>query len=141
MAGYFRTGNHIYNGRHLMGADIERGTFVNIDADGLIQVADADETLVMRVEEKTELWGREAVALEVVACGDNAVYLLANDSEIDNTCVFDERYYVVKKDTFGSIKRPLIGEELVITVESDLYNTLVEGDLVTVADNGTIAKA
>ena len=141
MAGYFRTGNHIYNGRHLMGADIERGTFVTIDEDGLIQVADADETLVMRVEEKTELWGREAVALEVVACGDNAVYLLANDSEIDNTCVFDERYYVVKKDTFGSIKRPLIGEELVITVESDLYNTLVEGDLVTVADNGTIAKA
>lgn len=141
MAGYFRTGNHIYNGRHLMGADIERGKFVKIDEAGLIQVAEADATLVMRVEEKTELWGLEAVALEVVECGENAVYLLANDSEIMDNCAFDERHYIVKKDTFGSIKRPLIGEELVVSVASDLYAALAEGDLVTVAAEGTIAKA
>lgn len=61
MAGYVtKLMGHVYDGANLSGEKLTNGVFAEITADGVKKVTAAKDTL-MRVEEKTELWGNPAV--------------------------------------------------------------------------------
>ncbi len=61
MAGYFRKLNgHVYNGEFTAGETLENGVFVEITTDGVKALA-AKGDMVLRVAEKTTLWGMSAV--------------------------------------------------------------------------------
>lgn len=48
--------------------------------------------------------------------------------------------YEIEAGAFVKMHRPLAGEQMIVTVADALYKTLNEGDLVTPAANGTVAK-
>lgn len=61
MAGYVtKLMGHVYDGGHAGAEALTNGVFVEITTDGVKKVTAAKDTL-MRVEEKTELWGLPAL--------------------------------------------------------------------------------
>ena len=61
MAGYVtKHMGHIYDGSNTSAEPLINGVFVEIAADGIKKTAAAKDT-ILRVEEKTELWGNPAV--------------------------------------------------------------------------------
>ena len=60
MAGYMRKLNgHVYDGANVAAEALENGVFAEITADGVKKVTAAKDT-VLRVAEKTLLWGVDA---------------------------------------------------------------------------------
>jgi len=61
MAGYVtKLVGHVYDGANLSGETLPNGVFAEITANGVKKITAAKDTL-MRVEEKTELWGNPAL--------------------------------------------------------------------------------
>ena len=61
MAGYVpKLIGHVYDGANLSTEPLINGVFAEITADGVKKTTAAKDT-ILRVEEKTELWGNPAV--------------------------------------------------------------------------------
>ena len=61
MAGYVtKLMGHVYDGANIAGEALTNGIFAEITADGVKKATAAKDT-ILRVEEKTELWGLPAV--------------------------------------------------------------------------------
>lgn len=61
MAGYVtKLMGHVYDGANIAGEPLINGIFAEIGADGVVKTTAAKDT-ILRVEEKTELWGNPAV--------------------------------------------------------------------------------
>ena len=61
MAGYVtKLAGHIYDGANLSAESLTNGVFAEVTATGVKKVTTAKDT-ILRVEEKTELWGNPAV--------------------------------------------------------------------------------
>ena len=61
MAGYVtKLMGHVYDGAKLSAEPLINGVFAEITADGVKMTTAAKDT-ILRVEEKTELWGNPAV--------------------------------------------------------------------------------
>lgn len=60
MAGYMKKLNgHVYDGANIAAEALENGVFTEITADGVKKITATKDT-VLRVVEKTTLWGMEA---------------------------------------------------------------------------------
>lgn len=144
MAGYFRKLNgHVYDGAHVAGVELANGVFAEINAstDKVVLAAGAKDT-VMVVREKTTLWGKEAVVLDVISVGTDEVYFVENEWEVyEDAGEYNTAEYTVPVDHFVKMKRPLVGEQLIMTVDETLYGTLTVGAKVKPAANGVIAVA
>lgn len=140
MAGYFRKlVGRVYDGSHEAAADLTNGTFVGLNADGkVVALAAADTKTVLRCVEKTELWGLKALVLDVVDVGAEA-YMVENDFPVEENGEYDETVFTVKAGELVKMKRPLHGEQIVISVEDDIYSAANVNGLFTLANGGKIA--
>ena len=142
MAGYMTKlvgSDGIYDGSYKAGELLTNGIFVNIAADGTVKKLTAAGSIEMRVREKTTLWGLPAVILDVVVEGDGTAYFV----EQVNPGVHEEYNdieNVIKIGEFVRMHKPLLGEQLIMSVTSAVLATLTEGDTAKPASGGTIAK-
>lgn len=141
MAGYMRKLNgYVYDGANKAYAALPNGIFAAIGANGVVAIAEAGD-MELRVEEKTTLWGLPALVLNVVIAGDKEHYFVENDlGEMENDPTYDGATYTCKVGGYVRMHRPLIGEQLIMTVDSTLYAALAVGDTVKPASGGSVAK-
>ena len=140
MAGYFRKLNgHVYNGEFTAAEAMENGVYAEITTDGVKKITAAKDT-VLRVAEKTTLWGMDAVVLDVVSTGADEVFFVENEWDINDNEDYDTAKYSCKVGSFVKMRRPTVGDQVIMTVASELYAALAVGDQVQPAADGTIAK-
>lgn len=113
--------------------------FAEITASGVKKVTAAKDTL-LRVEEKTELWGLPALRLNVTGVGNDEVYFVENEGDINDSEEYDETNYTLPTGKYVRMKRLVPGEQVIMSVESTLFAALAVGDTVQPASGGTVAK-
>lgn len=140
MAGYFRKLNgHVYNGEFTAAEVMQNGVFAEITTDGVKMTAAAKDT-ILRVAEKTVLWGMDALVQDVVSTGADEVFFVENEWDINDNEDYNTAKYACKVGAFVKMRRPTVGDQVIMTVASELYATLAVGDHVQPAANGTVAK-
>jgi hypothetical protein len=121
MAGYMtRFNGRVYDFEHVSKEEtLPNGVFVEIDTDGGVKLTAAAKDTKMKVVEKTTLWGTPAVILDVDSVGEDAVYFVENEWEVyEDAGEYNTAEYAVKKGHYVRMKRPLVGERLIMTVDS-----------------------
>lgn len=142
MAGYMTKvvgSDGIYDGSYKAGEVLTNGIFVNVAADGTVKKLTAAGDIEMKVREKTTLWGLPAVVLDVVVEGSGLTYFV----EQVNPGTREEYNDVepeIKIGEFVRMHKPLLGEQLIMSVTTTVLGTLTEGDIAKPAIGGTIAK-
>ena len=140
MAGYVtKLMGHVYHGEDIAGGDLINGVFAEITTDGVKKVTAAKDT-VLRVVEKTELWGNPALRLDVVSLGTDEVYFVENEWEVDESAEWNEADYTLPTGKYVRMKRLLPGEQVIMSVDNSLFSALAVGDSVKPAADGTVAK-
>ena len=140
MAGYVtKLVGHVYDGANLSGEALINGVFAEITTDGVKKITAAKDTL-LRVEEKTELWGNPAVRLNVTGVGTDEVYFVENEWEVDDNAEWNEADYTLPTGKYVRMKRLVPGEQVIMSVDSTLFAALAVGDTVQPAADGTVAK-
>ena len=140
MAGYMRKLNgYVYDGAHTAGEALPNGVFVEITASGVKKITAAGD-MELRVQEKTTLWGMNAVVLDVIFPGEDEIFFVENEWDIHDECEYNEAEYACKIGDFVKMHRPVINDQLVMTVGDTLYASLAVGDTVTPASGGLVAK-
>ena len=139
MAGYItKLQGYVYDGVHLSSEPLTNGVFVEITSAGVAKVTAAQDT-VLRVEEKTTLWGLPALVLDVVSVGLNEVYYVENDWGVNDDVEWDEAKNTLPVGKHVRMKRLLPGEQVIMSVDDVLYATLSVGNIVRPAAGGSIA--
>ena len=129
MAGYVtKLMGHVYDGAYTAAEPLINGVFAEITADGIKKAVAAKDT-ILRVEEKTELWGNP-----------DEVYFVENEWEVDENAEWNEADYTLPTGKYVRMKRLLPGEQVIMSVTSELYSALAVGDSVQPAADGVIAK-
>lgn len=140
MAGMFtRLNGYVYDGTHIAAEVLENGQFVEIGEDGVEKIAAAGDA-VMRVEEHTEFYGRPALRLEVISEGTKEIYMVENVVDPAEGESFDSAEYQIKAGEYVRMKRPLAGEQILITVSDEQLSALAVGSTVSPANGGGLAK-
>lgn len=140
MAGYCMIGNGRYDGVHKAAVALKNGMFAQLNGEGGVIATSAAKDTKMQVEAKTTLWGMPALEVRVLSVGEDEVFFVANEWDVDDNTGYDEADYTVKIGDFVKMKRPEIGDKFIFTVENSLYSTLTALDTVQPAADGTIAK-
>lgn len=141
MAGYFRKLNgHVYNGEFEAGEKLENGVFVEI-VSGVVKKTSGVKDTILRIADKTTLWGMDAIVLDVVSVGADEVFFTENEWDINDNEDYDTAKYSVKVGTLVKMRRPTVGDQVIMTVDGTLFGTLAVGDSVKPAADGTVAKA
>ena len=143
MAGYMnRLNGHIYDFQHKSGVNgLANGMFVKINTNGDVILTDDCDTK-LKVVEKTTLWRKDALVLDVIAVGADEIFLVENEWEVyEDAGEYNTAEYTVDKGHYVRMHRPLIGERMIITVEHSLAETLAVGDTLKVTADGLVAKA
>lgn len=139
MAGYFtKLQGYVYNGDQASAEPLTNGVFAEITTSGVAKVTAAKDTK-LRVAEKTTLYGLPALALDVVSVGANEVFFVENELPNLNGEEWDEAMYEQPAGELVRMKRPLPGDQLVMTVDETLFAALTVGDVVAPAAGGTVA--
>ena len=140
MAGYVtKLVGHVYDGANLSGEALINGAFAEITASGVKKITAVKDTL-LRVEEKTELWGLPALRLNVTGVGTDEVYFVENEWEVDDNAEWNEADYTLPTGKYVRMKRLVPGEQVIMSVDSTLFAALAVGDTVQPAAAGTVAK-
>lgn len=143
MAGYMkRLNGRVYDFQHKSKIDgLTNGMFVEIDASGDVILTAAARDTKMKVVEKTTLWRKKALVLDVTAVGANELFLVENEWEVyEDAGEYNTAEYKVDKGHFVRMHRPLIGEQLIVTVTDELYEAVNVGDTVQPTAAGLVAK-
>ena len=143
MAGYMkRLNGRVYDFQHKSKIDgLTNGMFVEIDASGDVILTAAARDTKMKVVEKTTLWRKKALVLDVTAVGANELFLVENEWEVyEDAGEYNTAEYKVDKGHYVRMHRPLIGEQLIVTVSDDLYDAVNVGDTVQPTAAGLVAK-
>ena len=140
MAGYVtKLVGYVYDGDNKAGEALTNGIFAEITADGVKKIT-ATKDVLLRLQEKTELWGKPALVLNVTVTGEDEVYFVENEFDVNDNEEYNEADYTIAKDAFVRMKRLIAGEQVIMTVGSTLYAALAVGDIVNPANGGTVAK-
>lgn len=139
MAGYFtKLQGHVYDGTHEAVEPLANGTFAEITSAGVAKITTTKDTK-LRVAEKTTLYGLPALTLDVVSVGVNEVFFVENEIPVLHSEVWDESTYELPPQIQVRMKRPLPGEQIIMSVDDALYAALTVGNIVTPAAGGTVA--
>lgn len=139
MAGMFtRLNGYVYDGTHVAAEILKNGQFVEITETGVKKIAAAGDA-EMRVAEHTEFYGEPAVVLEVITEGTKEIYMTENVIDEIEDGDYDYADYEIPAAAYVRMKRPLAGEQLVLTVAEAELSTLAVGAVVTPAVGGGIA--
>lgn len=142
MAGYFRRAEAWnYDGSNKAYEELTAGLFVFIDgANGVKKLTSAGNAL-FRVAEKTSLWGLPAVVLICTNPGTSEIYFTEPEIEdYKDGEVKDMRDYAIPVGHLVKMRRPVINDEIVVSVTAELLATLAVGDTVKPAAGGSIVK-
>ena len=141
MAGYMKRlvgSDGIYEGDYKAYEALTNGIFVFVDS-GVVKKLTAGGDIVMKVHEKTDLWGLEAVVLDVQDAGAGTIYFVENVNP-GNLPEYDDINNVIKAGEFVRMHIPLPGEQIIMSVAHETYAGLSVGDLAKPASGGSIAK-
>ena len=72
--------------------------------------------------------------------GTDEVYFVENEWEVDENAEWNEADYTLPSGKYVRMKRLLPGEQVIMTVASDLFAALNTGDAVQPAADGTVSK-
>lgn len=146
MAGYMRKLNgYVYDGAHTAKVAMANGIFAGLVKNNTTNeyevqpIAEAGD-MELRVEEKTTLWGQPALVLNVVVPGTKEHYFVENEWDVNEMETYDEANYTCKVGDYVRMHRPVINDQLIMTVGDTLYGTLAVGDVVKPAVGGTVAQ-
>lgn len=141
MAGYMtKLQGRVYDGSHLAAEALQNGMFAEITADGVKATAAAKDT-VLRVAEKTALWGKDALVLDVASTGADEVFLVENEFDNAADATYDNAEYAIAAGEYVRMHRLLPGDQLIIAVSADLFAAATVGATMTPAANGTVAAS
>ena len=142
MAGYMRKLNgYVYDGEHKAAAALANGVFAEINANGEVVAITAAGDMELRVDEKTTLWGKDALVLNVIVPGTKEQYFVENDiGDIHEECNYDGAEYVCRVGDYVRMRRPVINDQLILTVDATTYAALNVNDTVKPAVGGGVAK-
>lgn len=142
MAGYMRKLNgYVYDGEHEAAAALANGVFAEINANGKVVAITAAGDMELRVDEKTTLWGKDALVLNVIVPGTKEQYFVENDiGDIHEECNYDGAEYACRVGDYVRMHRPVINDQLIMTVDATTYAALNVGDTVKPAVGGGVAK-
>ena len=139
MAGYFqKLDGHVYEGAFTAGEELANGVFAEITADGVKKITAAGDSK-FRVEEKTTLWGLPAVRLTCIELGADPIYFVENEWEIYEDKDYDESLYTVPVGHFVKMRRPVVNDQVIMSVDDATYAAVAVGDEVAPAAGGGIA--
>ena len=139
MAGYFqKLDGHVYEGGYTAGEELANGVFAEITANGVKMITAAGDAK-FRVEEKTTLWGLPAVRLTCTFAGEDEIYFVENEWEIYQDKDYDESDYTVEVGHFVKMRRPVINDQVIMSVDDATYAAVSVGDTVSPAAGGGIA--
>ncbi len=140
MAGYMRKlQGYVYNGEFKAAQPMENGLFVEIGANGVAPITAAGDA-ELRVAEKTVLWGRDALVLDVVIPGDKEQFFLENEWDFCDVCDYNTSTHTCRTGEYCRMHRLVEGEQLIMTVDAAVASALNVGDTVTPAVGGSVAK-
>ena len=140
MAGYFKTlDGHKYDGMNKAAEAMENGVFAEIAAAGVKKITAAGDA-EFRVQEKTTLWGRKAIVILCVVPGTKEQYFVENEWEDNYMPTYNNAEYECKVGQYVRMRRPVINDEMIMTVADAVYNALNVGDTVKPAVGGSVAK-
>ena len=132
---------YVYDGEHVANAAMPNGIFVEIDAStGKVKPITSAGDTEYRVDAKTTLWMKPAVVLNVIVEGDKEHYFLENEFDLAAVPDYDSADYECKAGQYCRMHRPVINDQLIMSVDSTLYASLSVGDTVLPASGGSIAK-
>ena len=138
MAGYMRKlGSYVYNGEYKAAQAMANGTFVDIQPQGVKPIA-ADGDAVLRVAEKTTLFGKKALVLDVVTAGTKETYFLENEAELPDGASFDTAEHICKAGDYCRMHRLIPGEQLIMSVADEVYTAHELNALVKPATGGSV---
>jgi len=141
MAGYFRKlDGHVYNGAEKAYEELTNGLFVYIDGSNGVKKLGSAGSARFRVVEKTTLWGLPAVVLVCTDPGSAEIYMTENEFEIYGDKDFDQTTYSVPAGHYVKMRRPVLNDEVIVSVTSEVLATLAVGDTVKPTSGGTIVK-
>lgn len=72
--------------------------------------------------------------------GTDEIYFVENEWEVNENAEWNEADYTLPMGKYVRMKRLLPGEQVILSVESELFAALNAGDSVQPAAAGTIAK-
>ncbi len=140
MAGYMKKLNgYVYDGEHIAAVAMPNGIFAEIAAAGVKPITAAGD-MELRIDEKTTLWGLPALVLNLIVPGTKEQYFVENEWDINDNETYDEANYQCKIGQYVRMRRPVINDQLIMTVDATLYAALNEGDIVKPAVGGSVAK-
>lgn len=149
MAGFMKKlQGHVYTGQYPAGEVLQNGVFVEIVDDGagnkVVKKLTAKGDIVMRITEKTALWRKNALVLDVVDSGAKDIYFVENELDFILPCYeYNTAEFECPVGRLVKMHRVLDGEQLITTaVDADVYAALNAEDLVVPGAGGlVIAKA
>ena len=150
MAGYMRKlQGYVYNGDFKAARSMENGTFVEVGPyqphgsdiiEPRVMQIEADGDAELRVAEKTVLWGRDALVLDVVIPGDKEQFFLENEWDFCDVCDYNTSTHTCRTGEYCRMHRLVEGEQLIMTVDAAVASALKVGDTVKPAVGGSVAK-
>lgn len=140
MAGYMtKLQGYVYDGAHIAAEALENGVFAEITADGVKKITAAGDA-ELRVDAIETLFGKPAVRLSVVHAGEKDHFFVENEWDVRDWCEYNTADYELPIGKLVRMHRLVPGDQLIMNVEAALAESLKEGDIVTPAAQGTIAK-
>lgn len=146
MAGFMKKlQGYVYNGEFLAGEALENGVMVSlVTADGVttLKKLTAADDAEYHVAEKTTLWGKNAVILDLVKIGTKETFFVENEWDINDSCDYNTAEYVLPAGKHVRAHRVLEGEQLITTDVADAaFEALAVGDTVVFGADGVAKKA
>lgn len=80
-----------------------------------------------------------ALVLDVVSVGEDEVFFVENELPTLHEVEWEEAKYELPTGKHVRMKRPLPGEQVIMTVEDALYSAVNVGDVVAPAADGAVA--
>lgn len=114
--------------------------FAEITANGVKKITAMKDT-VLRVEEKTDLWGMPALRLNVTGVGGDEVYFVENEWDYHDGQEYDEAKYTQPVGSYVRMRRLLPGDQVLMSVDSTVFGALAVGSTVNPTAGGTVGTS
>ena len=111
--------------------------FVCCEPGGVTPLSGTKDTM-LRVVKKTTLWGKPALVINVISVGEDEVYFTEQDFPPNHDAEWDEAGNKIKAGERVRMKRPLPGEQLIMTVDQLMYDAVNHFTTVWPADGGSV---
>lgn len=144
MFGYFTKHNgYVYDGAHTAGEILHNGDLVEITEGGVKKIA-AKGDAVLRVApdgKVSSYWGKPALMLDVVSDGTKEYFLVENEWDVNDSEVYNTSEYAVKVGEYVRMRRPVVGDQILIDVSEDIFNAAAVGKTYNPNAGGSIIAA